>query len=77
MTEVGYKTFGRYKTFVSLSSQFVVTTDNAVQLLCPIVYRGNFYQQWNRHWLSETCIKRQTRLLTISSLCAHGLLHLA
>ena len=24
MTEVGYKTFGRYKTFVSLSSQFVV-----------------------------------------------------
>ena len=24
MTEVGYKTFGRYKTFVNLSSQFVV-----------------------------------------------------
>ena len=56
---------------------YLSTTDNAVQLLCPIVYRGNFYQQWNRHWLSETCIKRQTRLLTISSLCAHGLLHLA
>lgn len=43
----------------------------------PLFIGRSVYRQWSQHRLSETCIKRQTHLLTITSLCACVLLHLA